>query len=71
MEVHRYARKNCIVEAQAPSKARARHFVHPRQVGTLPRKLALPYPLDEILSGCEEDVSSIRDGFIGLGEEGP
>ena len=28
-----------------------------------PDKLALPYPFDEILSGHEEDVSSIRDGF--------
>ena len=49
--------------AQPPSKARARQFVHPRQVGTFPKRLALPYPSDEILSGHEEDVSSIRDGF--------
>ena len=25
--------------------------------------MVLPYPDEEILSGCEEDVSSIQDGF--------
>ena len=29
----------------------------------LPKRLTLPYPDAEILSGYEEDVSSMRDGF--------
>ena len=29
-----------------------------------PKRLALPKPYEEILSGCEEGVSSIRDGFL-------
>ena len=37
----------------------------------LPKRLALPYPYEEMLSGYEEDVSSVRDGFFGLGEGGP
>ena len=28
-----------------------------------PNRLLLPHPDDEILSGSEEDVSSIRDGY--------
>ena len=36
-------------------------FIDPRQVGTFPKRLALPYPCDEILSGW----------FFGLGEDGP
>ena len=33
------------------------------QAGLFPKRLALPYADEEILSGYEEDVSSIRDGF--------
>ena len=35
----------------------------PKQHGALPRRIVLPYPYSEILSGYEEDVSSIRDGL--------
>ena len=49
--------------AQPPSEARARHFIHLRQFGTFPKKLVVPYLYEELLSGYEEDVSSIRDGF--------
>ena len=49
--------------AQPPSNARARHFIHTKQFGAFLRRLVLPYPYEEILSGYEEDVSSIRDGF--------
>ena len=47
--------------AQQPSKARARHFIHPKQCSTFPGRLALPKPFEEILSGYEEGV---RDGFL-------
>ena len=33
------------------------------QFGIIPERLSLPYPDEEILSGYEEDFSSIRDGF--------
>ena len=33
------------------------------QHGPFPERLKLPYPDEEILSGYEEDVSFIRDGF--------
>ena len=40
------------------------NFIHPEQYGPFPDRLnCLPYPDEEILSGYEEDVSSIRDGF--------
>ena len=55
---------------QVPNKALYRgglwvlsHFIHPKQFGTFLKRLALPYTYDEILSGYEEDVSSIRYGF--------
>ena len=35
--------------------------VHPVQYGIVPERIALPRPHDEILSGYDEDVSSIRD----------
>ena len=44
-------------------KTSVRNFIHPKQFGIFPKRLALPYPDGEILSGYEEDVSSIRDGF--------
>ena len=40
-------------------KTRVRKFLHPEQFGIFP----LPYPDEEILSGYEEDISSILDGF--------
>ena len=49
--------------AQPRSKARVRYFIHPKQFGTFPKRFALPYSFEEILTGYEEDVSSIRDGF--------
>ena len=48
---------------QPPSKARALHIIHPKQFGTSPKRLVLPYLYEEILSGQEEGVSSIRNGF--------
>ena len=49
--------------APVPLKTRVRNFIHPVQFGSFPKRLSLPYPDAEILSGYEEDVSSIRDGF--------
>ena len=46
-----------------PPKARVRNFIHPVQLGIFPKRLSLPYPVAEILSRYEENVSSIRDGF--------
>ena len=37
--------------------------VHPAQYGIVPERITSPRPDDEILSGYDEDVSSIRDGF--------
>ena len=37
--------------------------VHPKQHSPVPFRLKLPYLDEEILSGHEEDVSFIRDGF--------
>ena len=44
-------------------KNRVCNFIHPKQLGPFPKSLISPYPEEEILSGYEEDVSSIRDGF--------
>ena len=44
-------------------KNRVCNFIHPKQFGPFPKRLVLPYPDEEILSGYEEAVSSIRDGF--------
>ena len=52
-------------------KTRVRNFIHPKQFGIFPKRLSLPYPDEEILSDYEEDVSSIRNGFFGMGENGP
>ena len=35
------------------------------------KRLTLPYPDGEIFSGYEEDVSSMRDSFSAMGENGP
>ena len=37
--------------------------VHPVQYGIVPERTTLPRPDDEIFSGYDEDVSSIRDGY--------
>ena len=49
--------------APVPPKTRVRNFAHPVQFGIFPKRLSLLYPDEEILSGYEEDVLSIRDGF--------
>ena len=47
-----------------PKTPVSRNFIHPKQFGIFPKRLSLPYPDEEILSGYEEDVSSIWDGFF-------
>ena len=42
--------------------------IHPVQHGIIPIRLPLPRPDDEILSGCDENVSSIRDGHTAWGK---
>ena len=39
------------------------NFLHPKQLGPFPERLKLPFPIDEILSGCEDVVSSGTDQF--------
>ena len=46
-----------------PSNTHVRNFIHPIQFGIVPKRLSLPYPDEEILSGYELDDSSIRDGY--------
>ena len=45
------------------TKTRVRNFIHPVQFGIFPKRLSLQYLDAEILSGYEEDLASIRDGF--------
>ena len=49
--------------APVSSNTRVRDFIHRVQCGIFPKRLTLPYPDEEILSGYEADVSSIRDVF--------
>ena len=49
--------------APVPPKTRGRNFIHPIQFGIFPKRLSLPYPDEEVLSGYVEDVSSIRFCF--------
>ena len=51
------------LDTLAPSTSRVRDAIHPVQFGIFPNRLLLPHPDDEMLSGSEEDVSSIRDGY--------
>ena len=51
-----------LSDTPASSTSHARNAIHPVQCGIFPNRLLLPHPDDEILSGYEEDVSSIRDG---------
>ena len=37
--------------------------IHPVQYGITPKRLLSPHSVDKILSGIDEDVSSIRDGY--------
>ena len=50
-------------EAPLPHQKRVCNYIHPKQHSPFPERLKLPYPDEEILSGYEEDVSFIRDGF--------
>ena len=51
-----------------PSGRELRHhcrcnFIHPEQLSPFPERLKLPFPIDEILSGYEDIVSSSTDQF--------
>ena len=39
------------------------NFFHTQQLSPFLERLKIPYPDEEILSGCEESVSFMRDGF--------
>ena len=58
------------LDTPASSTSRVRDAIHPVQFGIFPTRFLLPHPDDEILSGFEEDVSSIRDGYTSLGGGG-
>ena len=51
------------LDAPAPVEPCVGDSIHPVQFGVFPNRILLPYPDNEILSGYEEDVSSIRDGY--------
>ena len=51
------------LDAPAPLAPCVRDSTHPVQFGIFPKRLFLPQPDDEILSGYDEDVSSVRDGY--------
>ena len=59
------------LRAQPSLKTRSFHFIHPKQHGAFPRRIVLPYLYSDILSGCEEDVSYIRDVFTAWVESDP
>ena len=50
------------LDTPAPSTSCVHESVHPVQFGIMPKRLHQPHLDDEILSGHEEDVSSIQDG---------
>ena len=52
-----------IICKRVPALQRVCNYVHPKQHGPFPDRLKLPYTDEEILSGYEEDVPFIRDGF--------
>ena len=56
------------LDEQAPSKPNVLEVVHAVQYGITPKRPPLPCSDAEILSGIDEDVSSIRDGFTALGD---
>ena len=47
----------------APLTPCVHESTHPVQFGIMPKRLPLPHPDDEILSGYEEDLSSIQEGY--------
>ena len=51
------------LDTPAPSTSRFRDAFHPVQFGIFPNRLLLPHHDDEMISGSEEAVSSIRDGY--------
>ena len=67
MEVHRYRREHCIMWISGSSAAleNSRSPLSPSEAiwRSSQKDSHARYPYEEILSGCEEDVSSIRDGF--------
>ena len=50
-----------LEQAPAPMERTVPDVVHRVQYGIVPERITLPRPDDEILSGYDEDVSSIRD----------
>ena len=50
-------------EAPSPPQKCVCSKIHPEQHSPFPERLKLLYPDEEILSGNEEDVSFMRDGF--------
>ena len=50
-------------EAPLPPPRPRCNFIHPKQLSPFPERLKLPFPIDEILSGCEDIVSSGTDQF--------
>ena len=62
-KVHWYpTRRHILGISENTPVPRTRSF-HPKQYGAFPRRIVLPYPYSEILSGYEKDVSSTRDDF--------
>ena len=55
------------LDTPAPLTPCVHESTHPVQFGIMPKRLPLPHPDDEILSGYEEDLSSIQDGYTALG----
>ena len=57
--------------ALAPKERTTTDVLHPVQYGIVPERITLPRPEDEILSGQDEDVSSVRDGYAVWGFTDP
>ena len=55
------------LDTPAPLTPCVHESTHPVQFGIMPKRLPLPHLDDEILSGYEEDLSSIQDGYTALG----
>ena len=59
-------------EAPLPHPKRVCNFIHPKQLSPFPERLELPFPDEEILSGCEEDVFFLHSRpFYNVGESRP
>ena len=70
-KAHRAARVDVASQdTPATSTSCAHESIHHVQRGIMPIRLSLPHLDDEILSGCEEDVSSIQDGSSGTSQRG-